>query len=81
MSKKPTYMSIYAVRSTDSFNRLRHFRDPMELGPDGSPLGARIQALMSKIASDIKDAGSACDVYMRKSFLGMALRYYIDSNV
>ncbi|TFK64974.1 hypothetical protein BDN72DRAFT_962869 [Pluteus cervinus] len=53
---------------------LRHFRDPTEAGPDGLPLGARIQTLMVKIANDIKNAGSACDAYLRKSFLARTLK-------
>ncbi|TFK65241.1 hypothetical protein BDN72DRAFT_207076 [Pluteus cervinus] len=53
---------------------LRHVRDPMEEGPDGAQLGARIQTLMEKIAKDIKDAGSACDAYMKKSFLAKTLK-------
>ncbi|TFK62847.1 hypothetical protein BDN72DRAFT_929692 [Pluteus cervinus] len=53
---------------------LRHIRDPAEAGPDGTLLDARIQALTKKIAKDIKDAGSACDVYMKKSFLARTLK-------
>ncbi|TFK64975.1 hypothetical protein BDN72DRAFT_962870 [Pluteus cervinus] len=53
---------------------LRHIRDPMEKGPDGSPLGARMQKLMTKIANDIKDVGSACDAYLKKSFLARTLK-------
>ncbi|TFK69486.1 hypothetical protein BDN72DRAFT_819995 [Pluteus cervinus] len=53
---------------------LRHIADPMEEGPDGSPLGARIQTLMDRIANDIKDAGSACDAYLKKSFLARTLK-------
>ncbi|TFK64963.1 hypothetical protein BDN72DRAFT_922091 [Pluteus cervinus] len=50
---------------------LRHIRDPMDEGPDGSPLRTRMQTLMEKIAHDIRDAGSACDAYMKKSFLAL----------
>ncbi|TFK63874.1 hypothetical protein BDN72DRAFT_802855 [Pluteus cervinus] len=53
---------------------LRHIRDPMEEGPDGSPLGARIQTLMEKVATNIKNAGAACDAYLKKSFLARTLK-------
>ncbi|TFK63878.1 hypothetical protein BDN72DRAFT_826239 [Pluteus cervinus] len=59
---------------------LRHIRDPMEESPDGSRLGARIQTLMDKIANDVKDAGSACDAYLKKSFLARTLKSKIYEN-
>jgi hypothetical protein len=51
------------------FRRLRHMRDPHEKGPNGLTLSDRFSALMQNIAKDIIECGSACDVYVKKSFL------------
>ncbi|TFK63633.1 hypothetical protein BDN72DRAFT_308713 [Pluteus cervinus] len=59
---------------------LRHIRDPTEAGPDGKLLGSRMQALMVKIEQDIKEAGSVCDAYMKKSFLARTLKSSIYEN-
>lgn len=55
---------------THSSFRLRRMKDPDEIGPDGTTLKDRMQSLMQKIAKDITEAGSACDVYLKKGFLG-----------
>jgi hypothetical protein len=49
---------------------LRRVKDPDEVGPDGTILKDRMQLLMEQIAQDIKECGSACDVYLKKSFIG-----------
>lgn len=46
-------------------------RDPEEKGPDGTTIKDRMQGLIEKIAKDIEEAGSACDHYMKKGFLGL----------
>jgi hypothetical protein len=48
-------------------------RDPEEKGPDGTTLKDRMSGLMQAIANDITSCGSACDVYIKKGFLGMFL--------
>ncbi|KAJ7162376.1 hypothetical protein C8R46DRAFT_904554 [Mycena filopes] len=50
--------------------QLRHMRDPEEKGPDGTTLKDRMSGLMESIAKHITACGSACDVYLKKSFLG-----------
>ncbi|KAJ7617951.1 hypothetical protein FB45DRAFT_932998 [Roridomyces roridus] len=54
--------------------QLRHMRDPEEKGPDGTTLSDRFASLMQAIAKDITACGSACDVYMKKSFLAKTLK-------
>lgn len=61
---------MFFVKKNLTHKRLRHMKDPKEVAPDGSTLDDRIQGLMQKIAKDITNAGSACDVYMKKGFLG-----------
>jgi hypothetical protein len=52
--------------------RLRHMPDPEEKGPDGTTLKDRFSGLMQSIAKDITSCGSACDVYMKRGFLGIS---------
>ncbi|KAJ7090797.1 hypothetical protein B0H15DRAFT_836939 [Mycena belliarum] len=54
--------------------QLRHMRDPQEKGPDGTTLADRFSALMESIAKSITACGSACDVYLKKSFLAKTLK-------
>ncbi|KAJ7762637.1 hypothetical protein B0H16DRAFT_1311844, partial [Mycena metata] len=54
--------------------QLRHIRDPEEKGPDGTTLKDRMSGLMESIAKDITTCGSACDVYMKKSFLAKTVK-------
>ncbi|KAF5348106.1 hypothetical protein D9756_010797 [Leucocoprinus leucothites] len=54
--------------------QLRRIQDPEEIGPDGTVLKDRMQPLMEQIARDIKECGSACDVYLKKSFIKKTLK-------
>ncbi|KAF8149372.1 hypothetical protein B0H34DRAFT_733496 [Crassisporium funariophilum] len=54
--------------------QLRHMKDPDDTGPDGMTLKDRFQGLMEKIAHDITECGSACDAYMKKSFLAKTIK-------
>ncbi|KXN91180.1 hypothetical protein AN958_02747 [Leucoagaricus sp. SymC.cos] len=54
--------------------QLRHIRDPDEVGPDGMIMKDRVQPLLKQIAQDIKKCGSACDVYLKKSFIAKTLK-------
>ncbi|KAJ6573432.1 hypothetical protein DFH09DRAFT_916098 [Mycena vulgaris] len=54
--------------------QLRHMRDPQEKGPDGTTLSDRFTGLMESIAKSITACGSACDVYVKKSFLAKTLK-------
>lgn len=70
LKNSPHLIRCFVV-SLIRFNlRLRHVKDPLEVGPDGQTVGGRMQNLIQKIADDIKNAGSACDAYMKKGFLG-----------
>ncbi|EAU90989.2 hypothetical protein CC1G_02376 [Coprinopsis cinerea okayama7 len=51
------------------FFELRHVRNSHEQGRDGVTLEERLQPLMQTIAHDIKTCASACDAYLKKSFL------------
>ncbi|KAF9445936.1 hypothetical protein P691DRAFT_777225 [Macrolepiota fuliginosa MF-IS2] len=53
---------------------LRRFQDPAEVMPDGTILKDRLQPLMEQIARDIKECGSACDVYLKKSFIAKTIK-------
>ncbi|TFK67035.1 hypothetical protein BDN72DRAFT_915436, partial [Pluteus cervinus] len=79
-NKKVLALKIEMQDMMTALFELRHIRDPMEAGPDGTLLGVRIQTLMDKIAKDIKDAGSACDAYMKKSFVARTLKSKIYEN-
>ncbi|PPQ65654.1 hypothetical protein CVT24_011808 [Panaeolus cyanescens] len=54
--------------------QLRNIKDPKEVGPDGSSLQDRFQGLMNAIADDIKNCGSACDVYMKKGVIARTIK-------
>ncbi|KAJ7578160.1 hypothetical protein C8J56DRAFT_797697, partial [Mycena floridula] len=54
--------------------QLRHMRDPEEVGPDGTTIKDRMQALIETIANDIKETGSACDHYLKKGFLAKTVK-------
>ncbi|KAJ7124548.1 hypothetical protein C8R44DRAFT_704054 [Mycena epipterygia] len=54
--------------------QLRHMHDPEEKGPDGTTLKDRMSGLMQSIAKSITACGSACDVYVKKSFLAKTLK-------
>ncbi|KAJ7140785.1 hypothetical protein C8R44DRAFT_237363 [Mycena epipterygia] len=54
--------------------QLRHMRDPQDKGPDGTTLTDRFAGLMESIAKSITACGSACDVYVKKSFLAKTLK-------
>ncbi|KAG6834468.1 hypothetical protein H0H93_009456, partial [Arthromyces matolae] len=57
-----------------AFFELRHVHDPNERGPDGLSISDRLNDLITTIAKDIKACGSACDAYMKKSFLMKAVK-------
>lgn len=44
-------------------------RDPEDCGPDGITIKDRMQPLIERIAKSIRECGSACDAYLKKSFL------------
>lgn len=67
----PINLCLDNDHTDDKVSRLRRMKDPDEVGPDGMTIKDRMQGLMQEIANDIKACGSACDVYMKKSFLGM----------
>ncbi|CAK5271410.1 unnamed protein product [Mycena citricolor] len=50
--------------------QLLPMRDPEDKAPDGTTLKDRMSELMKTVADDITSCGSACDVYLKKSFLG-----------
>ncbi|KAJ7131765.1 hypothetical protein C8R43DRAFT_895670, partial [Mycena crocata] len=54
--------------------QLRHMRDPEEKGPDGTTLKDRMSGLMQSIADSVTQCGSACDLYMKKSFLAKTIK-------
>ncbi|KAF7322010.1 Protein kinase domain-containing protein [Mycena kentingensis (nom. inval.)] len=54
--------------------QLRNMRDPADVGPDGTPLQDRMAGMLQNIADDITACGSACDVYMKKSFLAKTIK-------
>ncbi|KAF9009703.1 hypothetical protein BDQ17DRAFT_1348671 [Cyathus striatus] len=57
--------------------QLRTVKDPDDIGRDGEPLRGRLQTLMEEMERSIKDCGSACDVYMKKSFLRKYLKAHL----
>ncbi|KXN81070.1 hypothetical protein AN958_06143 [Leucoagaricus sp. SymC.cos] len=54
--------------------QLRHMKDPEEQGADGITIKDRMQPLIEKIAKSIQECGSACDAYLKKSFLSRTLK-------
>ncbi len=59
---------------TDTLNmlRLRRFKDPKDVGPDDLTINDRIGDLMKKIAQDIRNTGSVCEFYLKKSTICMS---------
>lgn len=51
--------------------RLRHISDSNAKGSDGLSIADRMEERVQTIAKDIKECGSACDVYLKKGFLGI----------
>lgn len=62
-------MLFVSSRGSRPVYRLRHMRDPEDCGPDGITIEDRMQPLIERIARSIQECGSACDAYMKKSFL------------
>ncbi|KAJ3559705.1 hypothetical protein NP233_g11198 [Leucocoprinus birnbaumii] len=54
--------------------QLRHMKDPDSEGPDGKTIQDRMQELIKTIAENIQKCGSACDAYLKKSFLSRTLK-------
>ncbi|KAF9447906.1 hypothetical protein P691DRAFT_775794 [Macrolepiota fuliginosa MF-IS2] len=54
--------------------QLQRMKDPEDRGPDGVTIKDRMQTLIERIARSIRECGSACDVYMKKSFLSRVLK-------
>ncbi len=44
-------------------------KDPEDAGPDGITIKDRMQPLIVRIAKSIRECGSACHAYLKKSFL------------
>ncbi len=72
-----TPIPIFTVDSKTS--RLRLVKDPDEVGLDGIIIKDRLQPLVRNIARDIKDCGSACDVYLRKNFISSCSFHFFKS--
>ncbi|KIK51733.1 hypothetical protein GYMLUDRAFT_120582, partial [Collybiopsis luxurians FD-317 M1] len=53
---------------------LRHMKDPDHTDAKGETIMNRMSATLHKLAEDIKEAGSACDHYMKKSFVAKTLK-------
>ncbi|KIK51740.1 hypothetical protein GYMLUDRAFT_181097, partial [Collybiopsis luxurians FD-317 M1] len=53
---------------------LRHVRDPDHKDAKGDTVENRMSGILKKIADDITEAGSACDHYMKKSFVAKTLK-------
>ncbi|KAF8824770.1 hypothetical protein HHX47_DHR7000651 [Lentinula edodes] len=53
---------------------LRHVKDPDQEDPDGNTMENRMGTLVKKIAEDITEVGSACDHYIKKSFVAKTLK-------
>ncbi|KAJ7230020.1 hypothetical protein GGX14DRAFT_581900 [Mycena pura] len=73
-NKKVLLVKIQMQDMMSILFQLRHMRDPEETGPDGTTLKDRMSGLMQSIASDITACGSACDVYIKKSFLAKTIK-------
>ena len=55
-------------------HRLRDVHDRNDVGPDGRTIEARLQGLVEKTATDIKDCANACYTYSKKRLLVKILR-------
>ncbi|KAG5731843.1 hypothetical protein E4T56_gene13803 [Termitomyces sp. T112] len=62
------------------FFELRHISDSHAKGPDGLSIADRIEDRVQTIAKDIKECGSACDVYLKKGFLVKTIKATIWEN-
>ncbi|KAJ3851314.1 hypothetical protein EV368DRAFT_65857 [Lentinula lateritia] len=54
--------------------RLRHVKDPDQKDPAGNTMENRMGTLVKKIAEDITEVRSACDHYIKKSFVAKTLK-------
>ncbi|KAJ3804440.1 hypothetical protein F5876DRAFT_70629 [Lentinula aff. lateritia] len=54
--------------------RLCHVKDPDQKDPAGNTMENRMGTLVKKIAEDITEVGSACDHYIKKSFVAKTLK-------
>ncbi|KIK64541.1 hypothetical protein GYMLUDRAFT_416337 [Collybiopsis luxurians FD-317 M1] len=53
---------------------LRHMKDPDHIDAEGNTMENRMSDLLKKLSQDITEAGSACDHYMKKSFVAKTLK-------
>ncbi|KAG6907611.1 hypothetical protein DXG01_008188 [Tephrocybe rancida] len=61
--------SFITARAHETSSRLRNVNDPQDLAPD-----AGLKALLHQIEESIKDAGSLCDWYTKKSMIRKYLK-------
>ncbi|KAK0504203.1 hypothetical protein EDD18DRAFT_1412301 [Armillaria luteobubalina] len=54
--------------------QLRRLKDPKDAGPGDLTINDRIGDLMKKIAQDIQDAGSVCELYLKKSTISKIMK-------
>ncbi|KAK0187865.1 hypothetical protein F5146DRAFT_731520 [Armillaria mellea] len=54
--------------------QLRRFKDPKDVGPDDLTINDRIGDLMKKIAQDIRNTGSVCEFYLKKSTISRIMK-------
>ncbi|KAJ7226930.1 hypothetical protein GGX14DRAFT_347151, partial [Mycena pura] len=73
-NKKVLAVKIQMQDMVSVLFQLRGMRDPQVEGPDGTKLADKMSVLMKDIADDINKCGSACDLYVKKSFLGKLLK-------
>jgi hypothetical protein len=57
---------LWPTTSPDPFLRLRDLHEEQVKGPDGMPLQDVVD-LIQRIATDIQECASACDLYLNKS--------------
>jgi hypothetical protein len=50
-------------------------KDPENKSPDGTTIKDRLQSLIDDIAQSIRDCGSECDVYLKKSMLCESFKF------
>ncbi|KAJ3573153.1 hypothetical protein NP233_g2617 [Leucocoprinus birnbaumii] len=79
-NKKVLAVKVQMQQMMCTLFQLRRIRDPDEVGPNGIVLKDRMQPLMEQIAHDIKECGSACDVYLKKSFIAKTLKSKVYEN-
>lgn len=56
-------------------------KDPDHTDEQGNTMENRMSALLKKIAQDITEAGSACDHYVKKSFVGELVLAQLHTNI